>query len=99
MADAARPTAPSPEQGVDRDEAARRDAIAAIDADLPYLHKQRWLQQYGLLLHEWRSAEGEAKLAAREALREHSKDEFKWELSRGPLVASALNRIAARSRA
>lgn len=70
--------------------------VEAIDANLDYLHKERWAQRAAELREEEAQAEGDAKVRAHQALRDHYADRFKPETSRDALVAQARINLEAR---
>lgn len=70
--------------------------VEAIDANLDYLHKERWAERAAELREEARRAEGEAEERARGALRAHYDDMHRPETSRDALVEQARANLAAR---
>jgi hypothetical protein len=71
----------------------------SIDANLPYLHSQRWAIEAGRLRGEIDKVSEADKAAAKEALSKHYDTRDNPETSRAPLVQSAMDQIAARQRA
>lgn len=70
--------------------------VEGIDANLDYLHKERWAQRAAELREEGRRAEGEAKARARQALHDHYDDILRPETSRDALVEQARINLEAR---
>lgn len=70
----------------------------SIDANLPYLHSQRWAVEAGRLRGEIEKAADAEKVAAKEALSKHYDTRDDPEKSRLPLVQAAMDQIAARQR-
>ena len=74
--------------------------IAGIDRELPWLHKQRWIKKHVALREVERNATGRDRERAHKAVLDHYATEFRSEVSRGPLVESAIaNFNASRQRA
>lgn len=70
--------------------------VEGIDANLDYLHKERWAQRAAELREEERRAEGDAKARAHQALRDHYDDMLRPETSRDALLEQARANLAAR---
>jgi hypothetical protein len=70
----------------------------SIDANLPYLHSQRWAVEAGRLRGEIEKLPDAEKAAAKEALSKHYDTRDDPESSRAPLVQAAMDQIAARQR-
>ena len=68
------------------------------DANLPYLHSQRWAVEAGRLRGEIDKMPEADKAAVKEALAKHYDTRDDPETSRVPLVQAAMARIAARQR-
>ncbi len=71
----------------------------SIDANLPYLHSQRWAVEAGRLRGAINKAPDGEKAAAERALQEHYDTRDNPESSRDPLVRDAMASIEARQRA
>jgi hypothetical protein len=71
----------------------------SIDANLPYLHSQRWAVEAGRLRGAIEKAPDTEKAAAQKALQDHYDTRDNPEASRDPLVRAALATIEARQRA
>jgi hypothetical protein len=70
----------------------------SIDANLPYLHSQRWAVEAGRLRGNIDRVPDAEKLAAQKALQDHYDTRDSPEISRAPLVQSAMEQIEARQR-
>ena len=70
----------------------------SIDANLPYLHSQRWAVEAGRLRGEIEKVPDTEKAAAKEAQSKHYNTRDDPENSRAPLVQAAMAQIAARQR-
>ena len=71
--------------------------VEGIDANLDYLHKERWAQRAAELREEGRRAEGEeARARARQALLDHYHDMLRPETSRPALIEQAAANLASR---
>lgn len=71
--------------------------VEGIDANLDYLHKERWAQRAAELREAERRAEGdEAKARAHQALLDHYHDMLRPETSRDALVEQAAANLASR---
>lgn len=70
----------------------------SIDANLPYLHSQRWAVEAGRLRGNIDRAAGNEKAAAQKALQDHYDTRDNPEISRAPLVEDAMRQIEARER-
>ena len=70
----------------------------SIDANLPYLHSQRWAVEAGRLRGEIDKLPDAEKAAAKQALSKHYDLRDNPEASRAPLVERAMDQIAARQR-
>lgn len=68
----------------------------SIDANLPYLHSQRWAVEQGRLRGVIDKAPDAEKAAAKEALSKHYDTRGDVESSRAPLVQCAMEQIEAR---
>lgn len=70
--------------------------VEGIDANLDYLHKERWAQRAAELREEERRAKGEAKARAHQALLDHYHDMLRPETSRNALLEQARMNLVAR---
>lgn len=70
----------------------------SINANLPYLHSQRWAVEAGRLRGEVEKVPEAEKAAAKLALSKHYDTRDDPETSRVPLVQAAMAQIAARKR-
>lgn len=68
----------------------------SIDANLAYLHSQRWAVQAGLLRQTFEDAPDVEKAAAKRALDDHYDTRGQPEISRAALIHNAIATIAAR---
>ena len=64
--------------------------VESIDANLAYLHKERWALEAAQFRNVVRNTAGADKEHAQQALRDHYLTENHPETSRGPLVQQAL---------
>jgi len=69
-----------------------------VDANLPYLHTQRWALQAAQLRRDIRCAPDAEKEAAKQALSKHYDARDDMEASRIPLERNALGQIETRQR-
>lgn len=69
---------------------------SSIDANLAYLHSQRWAVQAGLLRQTFVDASDAKKPAAKRALKDHCDTRGQPEISRAALMRNAIATIAAR---
>ena len=73
--------------------------IESIDANLDYLHNQRWAIEAGRLRHAVANAYGEQRAAATQALNDHYDTRDQPEISRAALIRDAMATVQARRRA
>jgi HAD superfamily hydrolase (TIGR01549 family) len=72
--------------------------IESIDANLDYLHNQRWAIEAGRLRHAVANAYGAERAAATQALNDHYDSRDQPEISRAALIQDAMATVEARRR-
>lgn len=72
--------------------------IESIDANLDYLHNQRWAIEAGRLRHAVPNAYGAQRAAAKQALDDHHDTRDQLETSRVALIRDAMAAVEARRR-
>lgn len=72
--------------------------VESIDANLPYLHSERWAREAAALRETVRTTDGPDKESAKQALREHYKTEHHPEASRDLLVRQAMENLPTQQR-
>ena len=73
--------------------------IESIDANLDYLHGQRWAIEAGRLRHAVANAYGAERAAATQELNDHYDTRDQPEISRAALIRDAMATVEARRRA